>query len=243
MLRYLLLISVPFVFSCSRQGESAKVNVSFEDATGSFLAETATYIEPTVYKVRFFDIRLGTVSNGGPEDVITSTWVQKGCESAKSEMEIDGKMYETYIADYCTESEQADWIDLTASAAEVNAKFNMEAVSVPPASYNYLGISSCNMLNNNTSYLTTEFMADEMAESMLVNNCQASWFKTSSPIVIGEGDTADIAIKYDKSRLVRVDTADAPLTAGPNCWLSADSKKTVCDWLGGYSIRVDLKNQ
>lgn len=225
-------------------GDSGKVNLIFSDNTATSLAETTTDLTADIYKIRFFDIRLGTVeSNGGSGDVITSIWVQKGCDpnAAKTEQEIDKKMYEVYNADACVESDSADWIDLTSTDAEINAIFNGATLPVPPAAYNYVGISTCKMLSPNESYQNYEFQGGEMTTTITGNNCQASWLKSPTPIVVGEGAEVNVAIKYDRSKLLRKTVAEAALSDSEgSCWLSDDKLTTICNNVGGYSINVDL---
>lgn len=248
MIRFSPFVMAAALVACGpEEGDEGTVNLVFEDETDSslYLGETVTNLLPDVFKMKFYDIRLGTVeNNGGATDVITSIWAQKGCESSATEQEIDGKMYEVHNADYCTESDDADWIDLTSSSEEINAIFNNAMLPVPPASYNYLGISTCKMLSPKEGYVNYEFKAGDMPEALSGSQCQASWIKSENPIVVAEGQEVSVAVKFDLMTLVEQTVFDSDVNfSNEICWGSDDNLTWVCPELGANTFTVDLDVQ
>ena len=192
-----------------KKGDSSAISVQFEDATTSLSLQegSSSNIAPEVMKLRPLAVRISTDNNGG-----YMVWGSSSCPGTKETVKINDKEFEYHSEAGCKQSEDNDWIDLTAGTTAVNAELNSQVFPVPPGDYAWVSIIMCEhgvRTDGESGWIedsgvsTMAFKGGYMTEESAQYGCSPIGNYTAmTPVSIPEGGTITLKINYDLSKMI-----------------------------------------
>ena len=156
-------------------------------------------------------------------------WVNPSCPVTTDDNGV------THMSDGCDTTKITDFFEFARPSADVNAALNAQKRPVGVGTYRYVRLQVCDntVTDPNIRFASTVGGAPE-PKITRTGNCVMEPAKIDPPVTIAEGDSVEVALKYDLSTAIidwYFDVTTGTYKDGPaidSCATSTTSKSTLC---------------